>query len=105
MKNQVLDSFIHDGPSAFRFELAGHLNSEGARRLEQHWRTASSLIGDRAFIVDMTFLISAEGEGRALLARWHADGAQLIAQSRVSRELAEAIVGQPLPESSSAANA
>ena len=102
MKNQVLDSFMHDGPSAFRFELAGDLNSEGARRLEQHWRTASSLIGDRAFIIDITFLTSAEGEGRALLARWHADGAQLIAQSSVSRELAEAIVGRPLLASPSA---
>ena len=41
MKNQALQYFMHDGPSAFRFELAGDLNNEGARRLQQDWRTAS----------------------------------------------------------------
>jgi hypothetical protein len=105
MKNQALQYFMHDGPSAFRFELAGDLNNEGARRLQQDWRTASSVIGDRALIVDMTFVTSAEEEGRTLLARWFAAGAQLIAQSKVSRELAEAIVGKPLGEFASAGNA
>jgi hypothetical protein len=56
------------------------------------------VIGHRTLIVDMTFVTSADEEGRALLARWHASGAQLIANSRGARELAEAIVGQPLPE-------
>jgi hypothetical protein len=96
MKNQTLQYFMHDGPSAFRFEMAGDLNDEGARRLQQDWLAASSVIGDRALIVDMTFVTSVEQEGRALLARWHADGAQLVAKSKVSRELAEAILGEPL---------
>src|SRR5579862_5768938 len=98
MKSQTLRYYMHDGPSAFRFELAGELNNEGARELDQAWRTASSLIGDRALVVDMTFVTSAEKDGRSLLARWHAEGARLIARSKVSRELAEAIVGDPLPE-------
>jgi hypothetical protein len=104
MKNQTLQYFMHDGPSAFRFELAGDLDSEGAHRLQQDWRAASSVIGDRALIVDMTFVTSVAQEGRGLLARWYAEGAQLIAKSRVSRELAEAIVGQPLPVYLSAGN-
>jgi hypothetical protein len=49
-------------------------------------------------VVDMTFVTSADEEGRALLARWHASGARLIANSTSARELAEAIVGEPLPE-------
>jgi hypothetical protein len=93
---------MHDGPSAFRFELAGDLNNEGARDLEQAWRTASSVIGDRALVVDMTFVTGAGKDGRSLLARWYAEGAQLIARSKVSRALAEAIVGEPLPEFASA---
>lgn len=102
MKSQTLQYYMHDGPSAFRFELAGNLNNEAARDLDQAWRTASSMIGDRALVVDMTFVTGAEREGRSLLARWYAEGAQLIARSKVSRALAEAIVGSPLPEFASA---
>src|SRR5579872_3951350 len=52
MKSQTLQYYMHDGPSAFRFELAGDLNNEAARDLDQAWRTASSMIGDRALVVD-----------------------------------------------------
>jgi hypothetical protein len=105
MKNTALQYYMHDGSSAFRFELAGDLSNDGARRLEHDWLTASSVIGHRTLIVDLTFLTSADEEGRALLARWHADGAQLIARSKGSRRLAESIVGEPLREFASAASA
>jgi len=98
MKNRMLRYYMHDGPSTFRFELAGDIDNEGARELDQAWRTASSTIGARALVVDITFVTGAENNGRRLLARWHAEGARLIARSRVSRKLAEAIVGEPLPE-------
>jgi hypothetical protein len=105
MKSQKLQYYMHDGPSAFRFERAGNLNNEAALDLDQAWRTASSMIGDRALVVDMTFVTGAEGDGRSRLSRWYAEGAQLIARSKVSRALAEAILGQPLPEFAAAANA
>jgi hypothetical protein len=98
VKTRALQYFMHDGPAAFRFEMAGDLDKEGARRLEQDWRTASSVIGDRALIVDMTFLTGADKEGRSLLAEWYANGAHLVAKSKISQELAEAILGGPLPE-------
>src|SRR5579872_5513289 len=98
MKSQTLQYYMHDGPSAFRFELAGDLSNDAARDLDQAWRTASSMIGDRALVVDMTFVTGAERDGRSLLARWYAEGAQLIARSQVSRALAEAIVGAPFRE-------
>src|ERR1700748_1493018 len=78
MKTKHLQYYMHDGSSAFRFELAGDLNGEGARRLVRDWRTASSVIGQRTLIVDMMFVTSADEEGRALLARWHADGAKIL---------------------------
>ena len=105
MTNQTFQYFMHYGPSAFRLELAGDLNGEGARRLEQDLRTASSVIADRALIVDMTFVTSVEQEGRALLAHCYAGGAQFVAKSKVSRELVGAIVGKPLSDSASAGNA
>src|SRR5947207_14549291 len=105
MKSPTLQYYMHDGPSAFRFELAGNLNNEAARDLDQAWHTASAVIGERALVVDMTFVTGAEGDGRSLLARWYAEGAQLIARSKVSRALAEAILGEPLPEFAAAASA
>jgi hypothetical protein len=105
MSNQPLKYYMHDGSSAFRFELSGDLSNEGARKLEHDWLTASSVIGHRTLIVDMTFLTGADEEGRALLARWHAGGARLVAKSKASRALAEAIVGEALPEVPTTVNA
>jgi len=94
VKTQALQYYMHDGPTAFRFELAGHLNREGACRLDQDWRTASSTLGERRLIVDMTFVTSVDEQARALLGRWHRDGARLIANSAASRALAESILGE-----------
>jgi len=98
MKNQTLQYYMHDGPAAFRFELAGHLNLEGALRLSQDWHTASSVIGDRRLIVDITFLTSVDDPARVFIARWYREGARLVASSSDSRALAESILGEPLPE-------
>ena len=99
---QALQYFMHYGPAAFRFELAGELDTEGAHRLEQDWLNASSMIGEHALIVDLTFVTGAEKEGRILLARWYSAGARFVAQSKVSRKLVEAITGRPLGEFTSA---
>jgi len=86
MKNMALQYLMHDGPTAFRFELAGNLNDDGARRLDRDWRTASPEIGGRRLIVDMTFVTGADEQGRALINRWHREGARLIASSKASRD-------------------
>ncbi len=96
MKTQTLQYYMHDGPSAFRFELAGDLDEEGARRLDQDWRTALSVIDGRTLIVDMTFVTRVDKAGLELLARWHRDGARIVAKSKQSRELAEIALGKPL---------
>jgi hypothetical protein len=98
MKNQELQRYMHDGPTAFRIELAGIINHEAARRLDQDWRTASSAIGDRSLIVDINYVTGVDQHGRALLIRWHRDGARLVANSNASRALAESILGEPLPD-------
>lgn len=98
MNNQALKYYMHDGPSAFRFELEGQLTDESARRLEQDWITASSVMAGRTLIVDMTFVTAADEAGRELLGRWHASGARLVAASKTSRSLAESIIGGRLPE-------
>jgi ABC-type transporter Mla MlaB component len=98
MRREALQYYMHDGPSAFRFELAGDLDNEGARELHQAWRTASTTIGGHELIVDMTFVTKVDEEGRSLLAGWFANGARIVAKSEVSRGLAETIIGRPLPD-------
>jgi ABC-type transporter Mla MlaB component len=95
MKNQALQYYMHYGPTAFQFELAGELDHEGAYRLDQDRRTASSALGDRRIVVDMTFVTGIDEDGRALIIRWHREGARLIANSKASRQLAESILGEP----------
>ncbi|HTW63796.1 MAG TPA: hypothetical protein VME17_04230 [Bryobacteraceae bacterium] len=98
MNRQPLEYYIHDSPSAIRFELTGCMNGEGARRLEQVWRTSSSLIGHRRPIIDISLVSSVDEQGESLLARWYEEGAQFVANSKTSRVLAERILGAPLPE-------
>jgi len=86
--------YMHDGPAAFRFELAGELDSNDAARLEQDWRVASSVVGNRTLIIDMSFVTSIDDTARNLFRRWHARGAQFAAKSRGSRELVESITGR-----------
>lgn len=87
--------YMHDGPAAFRFELAGVLASDDARRLEQDWRTASSVIGDRVLLIDMSFVTGIDDAVKSLFRRWYDEGAQFAANSARSRELVEMITGRP----------
>jgi hypothetical protein len=98
MRNQVLDYYMHDGPTAFRFQLMGAMDDQGARRMEQVWHTACSHVGDRRRIVDITFVTSVEEHGRALLERWHEAGVHFVANSDASRALVESILGAPVAE-------
>lgn len=95
--------YMHDGPRAFRFELAGNLEGEEVRKLDQAWRTASSTFDDKVLAVDITFLTAVDEKGRDLLKRWANAGAHLIANSDASRALAESITGRVYAESSNAA--
>jgi hypothetical protein len=91
--------YMHDGPAAFRFELAGDMDASDAARLEQAWRTASSVVGKVTLIIDVSFVTSIDAAGRDLFRRWHAAGAQFVASSKRARELVEWITGRPFTRS------
>src|ERR1700733_4126790 len=99
MKHPALDYYIHDGPTAFRLQLTGVMSGEDVGRLEQVWKTASSLFGDRRPIIDITFVKSVDERGRALRVEWHRGGAHVVAKSKASRGLVESILGAPVSES------
>ena len=95
--------YMHDGLAAFSFELAGRLSDEGARELHENWRTASSMIGDRSLIVDLSYVTGVDAAGQKLLRRWHDQGAQLVAKSLEARVLIQSITGQAAGELSATA--
>jgi hypothetical protein len=90
--------YIHGGPSAFRFELAGDLNAGDAWRLEQDWRGVSTAAGNRLLVVDMSFVTGIDEAARSLFKRWYARGAEFAANSMQSRELVESITEHPYTE-------
>src|SRR5579864_5242416 len=83
--------YLHDDPSAFRLELAGLLSAGNSAELERCWRTGSSTLGTRDFVVDLRALTSVDEAGRRLLQRWSQQGARFIAESAVTRSLVESI--------------
>ena len=87
--------YMHGGPAAFRFELAGDLNAADASRLEQDWREVSSAIGNRLLVVDLSFVTAIDEAARSLFRRWYARGAEFAATSERSRELVESITKRP----------
>jgi hypothetical protein len=87
--------YMHGGPAAFRFELAGDLNAGDAARLERQWRSASPAIGNRVLVVDLTFVTGIDEAARTLFRRWYAHGAEFAAGSKQSRELVESITERP----------
>ena len=93
--HSVTHYYIHGGPSALRFELAGDLNADDASRLEQDCRGVSSAIGNRLLVVDVSFVTGIDEAARSLFKRWYARGAEFAASSKQSRELVESITERP----------
>jgi hypothetical protein len=91
---------MHDRASSFRFRLAGALAGDNVTELEQCWIAASSTLGNRAFVVDLSELNAVDSVGRELLSEWHRQGAEFIATSPHSRLLAESITGLVIPPAS-----
>jgi hypothetical protein len=79
---QTFSYYMHDGSTAFSFELAGDLSDEGARELEQAWRTATSVIGEKELLIDLSYVTGFDEAGHELLNKWHAHGARLVVISR-----------------------
>jgi hypothetical protein len=83
--------YLHDDPSTFRLELVGALLAGTAAEVERVWRTGSSTLGARAFVVDVDNLTSVDEAGRRLLGRWKQLGASFIAERSEARLIVESI--------------
>jgi hypothetical protein len=94
--NNDLDYYMHDGSTAFRFQLSGCLSKKGACDLEQAWRTALSVIGGKCLIVDLSYLTSIDASGQELLSRLRGAGARLVAISHQARARLQLMTDQPI---------
>jgi hypothetical protein len=64
--------------------------------LEQAWRTASSVIGNRPLVIAFGPVSRIDPRGRALLLAWRQGGAHFVAKSPLAKTLVGAILGEPV---------
>src|ERR1700736_1636903 len=97
MKAPEFSYYMHYGPAAFSIEVAGALAAQGAKKLEQDWRSASAVIGKKELVVDLSFVAKIDPGARQLFLRWFRNGATVVTNTSESRALGESIIGRPLP--------
>ena len=94
-RSDDLTFYIHDAATSFRFEIEGSLSGKAARQVEQSWRTAAPVIGDRSLVVALGHLSRIDTFGRALIRRWHESGAQFVVKSPLAKTILSSIRGRP----------
>lgn len=87
----MLKITLHDGPEALRFQLEGKLIGPWVRELEQSWRTASSILGQKPLIIDLQDVTFIDNDGRELLARLEQAGAHFRACSPLNQSIVEEV--------------
>jgi ABC-type transporter Mla MlaB component len=87
---------MHDKFAAFRFQLAGDLSQETASDLDQARQTASSVLGGRSLIVDLTRINSVDTAGRELLDKWHGLGAQFVVTASKAHARIQSMTDVPI---------
>lgn len=91
-----MDYYQHDGATTFRFQLAGELAGPWVTDLEHAWKTASSIMGGKQLVLDLSDLTGADAPGVQLLKRMLGSGARLIsAEPPASPDLLESL-GAPV---------
>jgi len=96
IKKSDLVYHIHDGSTALRFELSGDVSGAGVRDLQLAWRTASSTIGGRCVVVDVSAVTGMDHAGRELLKAWQVEGARTVATSSAAKARIESMLDRPV---------
>jgi hypothetical protein len=81
---------MHDDLEALTFQVEGRLVGAWARELEQSWKIAAPVRGNKARIVDLTGILFIDGEGRRVLTTLFREGACF----RSAGPMTEAIVAE-----------
>ena len=78
-----------------RFRLEGKLVDEWVRELDRCWLRTKSANSNGRLIIDLSNVGFVNDDGRALLARLVAEGAELQADNPMMKSLIDAIVKHP----------
>ena len=99
-----MDIYLHDGQTTFRFVLAGELAGDDVQNVLHSWRTASSVISEKALLVDISGISAFDSNGLELLESMRRAGASLT--SPVAPHSAElcGLLGVPIPTMSVASS-
>jgi ABC-type transporter Mla MlaB component len=83
--------YIHDEAARLRLRVAGDLDAAGAKQLASCWSTASSVVGFRKVVVDLTSLSAVDDPGLDLLEALHREGVEFLARSEFQVQLVSRI--------------
>src|SRR5215510_4015221 len=91
-----LSYYMHDEAAAFRFRLAGDLSHSGTADLDQARQTASSVLGGRSLVVDLTGIVSIDTAGRQLIEKWRRLGAQFVVTTSLAKLRIQSMTDVPV---------
>ena len=86
--------YIHDEAAQLRLRITGDLDERAAKELASCWTTASSVVGHRKIVVDLTGLVTAEALGRRFLEALHQEGVEFLAKSEFQTQLIAGLTGK-----------
>lgn len=70
MKAPAFSYYMHDGPTGFSIELAGILDAEGAKNVEQDRPGHGAMVGKKELVLDLTVVTQIDPAGPRLLRSW-----------------------------------
>jgi hypothetical protein len=87
---RMLKVTLHDSLEAITFQVEGRLVGAWAAELEQSWKTAALVRGNKTRIVDLTGILFIDGEGQRVLKTLFREGASF----RTAGPMTESIVSE-----------
>lgn len=73
--------YIHDEAAQLRLRVTGDLDEQAAQELASCWTTASSVVGERKIVMDLTGLSSIQETGQRLLEALHRAQVEFVGKS------------------------
>ncbi len=83
---------VHDNPQIFTFQIEGRLGGPWVQELEECWRATRDSRCQPVFRIDLTDVTSIDAAGRACLAELHRQGAELVADDCLTKDLVAEII-------------
>ena len=83
-----------DSPQAVTFQVEGRLVGAWAKELEQSWKSAASVRGDRKSVIDLTGTLFIDEEGKRVLTKLFREGARFRSAGPMTESIVSEITGK-----------